>query len=227
MSLVFLLPTCFALSLSVGETPATPAPERPLLLTDSDQDLLGRGDPRRSWYGRVNAGLVTTDDSRGPGNEDVEFDEGFLLSAALGKRVSSGTGPVAVDVDVEALWTQQDASTSGVLQAVDEITVLAGMLNVTLDLRVAEPVSVYVGAGAGAAWMDVGTSGGFHDDDGPFLAWQARGGVEWRFAPRMAARVGYRFLNIDNNNIDDGIGNSSFDLETKQHVLELGLTFEL
>jgi hypothetical protein len=35
--------------------------------------------------------------------------------------------------------------------------------------------------------------------------------------------VGYRFLNIDDAEIDDGLGDSSFDLETEQHVLEVGL----
>jgi opacity protein-like surface antigen len=181
--------------------------------------------PRVGWYGRVNAGLVTTKNSDGPGTEKVKFDEGFLLGAAFGKRVTSGPGPLGVDVDLEAIWTQQDASTSGALQAVDEITVLAGMLNVTLDWSLMERLSVYLGAGVGPAWLDVGTSGGFTDDDGPFLAWQARTGLEWRLSSRLAATAGYRFLNIDSANIDDNVGSSSFDLETQQHVLELGLRF--
>jgi opacity protein-like surface antigen len=175
------------------------------------------------WYARLSGGLVTTKDTDGPGNEKVEFDEGFLLGAALGQRVTSDKGPFNLDVDVEALWTQQDASTSGALQAVDDVTVLAGLLNLTLNYSVAPRAAIYLGGGVGAAWMDVGTGSGFADDDGPFLAWQARTGLEWRFAPSFAATVGYRLLNIDDNNIDSGIGNSSFDLETQQHALEIGL----
>lgn len=182
---------------------------------------------RGAWYARVSGGLVTTKDTNGPGNEKVKFDEGFLLGAALGQRVTSGQGPINVDVDVEGLWTQQDASTTGALQAVNDITVLAALLNATLNVAVAERASLYLGGGVGAAWMSVGTGSGFKDDDGPFLAWQARTGLEWRFAQSMALNLGYRFLNIDKNNIDNGIGNSSFDLETQQHVLEIGLRFGL
>ncbi len=182
---------------------------------------------RGGWYGRVSGGFVTTKNSQGPGTETVDFDEGYLLGLAFGKRVTSGQGPWNVDIDLEGVWTQQDASTSGALQAVEDVTVLAALLNVTVDFAFAERASIYAGGGVGPAWMDVGSTNGFEDDDGPFLAWQARAGLEWRFTPSLAGNLGYRFLNIDNNNVDDGIGNSSFELETQQHVLEIGLTFGL
>ena len=137
------------------------------------------------------------------------------------------SGPVSFNIELEGLWTQQDASTTGALQAVEDVSVLAALLNLTVDFAFAERASVYVGGGVGPAWMDVGSSNGFQDDDGPFLAWQARAGLEWRFASNTAANLGYRFLNIDDNNVDDGIGNSSFGLETQQHVLEIGLRFGL
>jgi opacity protein-like surface antigen len=77
--------------------------------------------------------------------------------------------------------------------------------------------------------MDVGTqSDSLHDfdsDDGPFLAWQAKAGFVWRTSSSMSVLLGYRFINVDDNQIDDDIGAASFELSTEQHVIELGLRF--
>ena len=215
-------------SMPLPEVPA-PAVQPYLSLSDSlpAKDSTSTAAWRGGWYARASAGLVTTKDSQGPGNEVVNFDEGYLLGLAFGQRVNSGQGPLSVNIELEGLWSQQDASTTGALQAVEDVSVLAALLNLTVDFAFAERASVYVGGGVGPAWMDVGSSNGFQDDDGPFLAWQARAGLEWRFASNTAANLGYRFLNIDDNNVDDGIGNSSFGLETQQHVLEIGLRFGL
>jgi hypothetical protein len=43
----------------------------------------------------------------------------------------------------------------------------------------------------------------------------------------LSWNLGYRFLNVDDVEIDDGVGSSSFDLETEQHVLELGIRLQL
>jgi opacity protein-like surface antigen len=49
--------------------------------------------------------------------------------------------------------------------------------------------------------------------------------VAWHLSENTTFSVGYRFLNIDDAEIDDDLGDASFDLETQQHVLEVGLTF--
>ena len=65
----------------------------------------------------------------------------------------------------------------------------------------------------------------FEDEDGPFLAWQARGGLQLWTSPSLAWNLGYRFLNIDAVEIDDDLGGAEFDLETSQHLLEIGASF--
>ena len=43
----------------------------------------------------------------------------------------------------------------------------------------------------------------------------------------VAWTLGYRFLNIDDAEIDDDLGGASFDLETQQHIFQLGVRFQL
>ena len=39
--------------------------------------------------------------------------------------------------------------------------------------------------------------------------------------------LGYRFLNTDDAQLDDTNGNASFDLQTRQHMIGLGLRFDI
>lgn len=179
-------------------------------------------------YLRVSGGLVTTTDSNGP-SEDVEFDEGWMASLGLGKRLGASDTGLGFSLELDALWSQQDASTSGTLQAVNDVTAAGVLLDGILDFKIADQFSIYGGAGIGVAWLDVGTRSDalndFDEEDGPFLAWTAKAGVQWKFGASTALMLGYRFLNIDDAEIDDDLGGASFDLQTEQHVAELGLVF--
>lgn len=179
-------------------------------------------------YLRINGGLVTTTSSDGP-DEDIDFNEGYLVALAIGQRMSSGKNPLNFSLELEGLWTDQDADDDGPIQAIQDVTVIGAMLNGLFDFRLADRFSLYAGAGIGAAWMDVGTESDalndFNDEDGPFLAWQAKAGLMWHTSANTALSLGYRFLNLDDNQIDDDIGSASFDLQTEQHTIELGLNF--
>ncbi|HTF88645.1 MAG TPA: outer membrane beta-barrel protein [Planctomycetota bacterium] len=174
---------------------------------------------------RLTGGFVTTKDSNGPSGEDTDFDEGYLLSIGIGERLGHITSTVGIGLELEGVFTDQDASTTGGLQAVNDLTVAGALLNAVIDIPIAERFAIYGVAGAGAAWLDSDTAGNFEEDDGPFLAWQLKAGVEWRFATSTSLHFGYRFLNVDDAEIDDDVNNVSFDLETRQHVLEAGLIF--
>lgn len=177
-------------------------------------------------YLRLTGGLVTTADSDGP-EEDIEFDEGYLAAVALGRRIGASESGLGFALELEGVWTDQDAADQGPIQAVTDVSVLGALLNAVLDFKFADAFSIYGGAGIGPAWLDVGTESDsindFDDEDGPFLAWQARVGAAFHFSESVAVHLGYRFLNIDDAQIDDDLGAASFELETQQHVLELGL----
>lgn len=194
------------------------------------QDPEASSDSSSDFYLRASGGFVTTSDSSGPG-EEIDFDEGYLLSLGIGRRLGASDGGVGFALELDGLWTDQDVSDSGGLQAVTDLSVAGVLLDGIVDYRISERLSIYAGAGLGVAWLDVGTSSDslsdFQDEDGPFLAWQGRAGFAWHFSESIALHVGYRFLNIDDAEVDDGVGDSSFELETQQHVLEAGLIFGL
>lgn len=180
------------------------------------------------WYARINAGITTTSNSDGP-SEEIDFDEGYLLGVAIGHSFGRGSGAVDFGIEAEGLWTDQEADTNGAAQPVRDSNVGGLLLNGTVDWRFAEQFSLYGAAGVGGAWVDVGTESDslsdFDEEDGPFLAWQAKAGVAWHFGSRTALQFGYRFLNVDDVELDDDANDASFDLQTEQHVLELGIVF--
>ena len=209
--------------------PVTPEPvyawSAPYSITQSDA---GESHTEKRTYLRLNGGLVTTESSGGP-DEEIDFDEGYLLAAAFGWRLGASDTGLGFSIELEGLWTDQDADDDGPIEAISDLSVLGGMLNGVLDFRFADSISLYAGAGVGAAWLNVGTEsdslGEFDDEDGPFLAWQARAGLAFHLSHTTSLSFGYRFLNVDDVNIDDGAGDPSFDLETQQHALEIGLVF--
>jgi opacity protein-like surface antigen len=193
-----------------------------------DEPLVGvRSSDHTGWYIGVGFGITTTTDSDGP-DEDIEFDEGWALPIAIGCHHTGEVGDaLSWDFEVEGLYTDQDADDDPPLEAVRDITVAAALLNGILNVNFAENWAIYGGAGIGAAWLDIGTESDnlhdFEEDDGPFLAWQGKAGLRWWATDRLSWNLGYRFLNVDDAEIDDDIGNSSFDLETQQHILEIGV----
>ena len=173
---------------------------------------------------RVSGGFLTTKDSSDSG-KDIEFDEAWMLSVGLGGRVGGMANGVNFSIELDGMFTDQDADDKGALQSVKDVNVAAVFLDGILDFPIMQTLSIYGGAGIGVAWLDIGTASGFSEDDGPFLAWQAKTGLAWRFGANTALHFGYRFVNVDNAEIDDDVNNVSFDLETRQHILEAGLIF--
>ena len=204
-----------------------PAPVTLLPVDEDDYDYSERG----KWYLQGGGGLVTTQDSDGP-DEDIEFDEGYLVSLALGHRFGSDDdNPLAFDLELESVWTDQDADNEGLLEAVSDVTQLGFFLNGLGEVRLARVLGLYAGGGLGLSLLDIGTESDslndFNEEDGPFFAWQAKGGLRWWTSDKVSLNVGYRFLNVDDAEIDDDLGDAEFDLETQQHMLELGVRFQL
>lgn len=178
-------------------------------------------------YLRLSGGFVTTTSSSGPG-EEIDFDEGWEASIGLGRRLGAYDTGLGFSVELDGIWTDSDTD-RGNNPPVTDVTVGGVLLDGIVDYRIADQFALYAGAGVGAAWLDVGTEddglSDFNDEDGPFLAWTAKAGIQWHLGARTALQLGYRFLNVDDNELDDGLSGTSFDLETQQHTLEIGLIF--
>jgi len=180
------------------------------------------------WYWSLGASLVTTTSADGPADEDIDFDEGWGVQVAFGRRhYGDPDNALMFDLELEGLYTDQEPDSDG--GPVNDLNTAAIMLNGLGALAVGESAEVFFGGGIGLGWLDIGTRSdtlsSFDDEDGPFLAWQLRAGVRFDVAESTQIEVGYRFLNIDDAEIDDGIGDSDFDLKTKQHSLGLSVRF--
>lgn len=189
------------------------------------EDRAGGGD---GWSLAIGFGLVSMEDADGP-EEAVDFDEGWTVPLALIRRFgTSDGGPWAFDLEFEGYWTDQDADSD---EGLRDISVVGAAVNGIADYAMSERASLYAGAGIGASWVDLGTEdtdlGDFEEDEGPYLTWQVKAGLNWRATDTLTLGLGYRFRNIDDVEIDDDEGDSEFDLETQQQSIELGLRFVL
>lgn len=195
--------------------------------SESDRD---GNDPfdESGWSARLGGGLVTTSSDSG-GGEEVDFDEAFMLAVAFGHHFGAGEERLGFDVELEGLWSDQDAETSGEVSGVRDYTAVGLLLNGVVDFRLVDRWFLYGGAGIGTSFVDIGSSGDefhqFDSEDGPFLTWQGKAGVRWNMTDRLAWNLGYRFVNISDVEIQDSIGASNFELGIEQHVIELGISF--
>jgi len=194
-------------------------------LPSATQD--GTRDDTSPWYWSLGASFVTTRSSDGP-SEEINFDDGWGLQVALGRRIHGDSeADLAFDFEVEGLYTDQEADSDG--GPLNDLNTAAIMLNGLGALPVGERAEFFFGGGLGLGWLDVGTRSdglsSFDDEDGPFFAWQLRAGLRFDVAETTQLEVGYRFLNIDDAQVDDGIGDSDFDLKTEQHSLGVSVRF--
>ena len=210
----------------VVESPAAAWSLAPTFRDDDDMDEYRRRD---GWFARVGFGIGTIRDSDGP-DEDIDFDEGYLVPVAVGYTTwADDDNAFAMDWELEGIWSDQDADDDGPIQSVQDISILGVLLNGVADIALNEAFSIYAGAGIGTSFVDVGTESDalndFDDEDGPFLTWQLKAGLRLWATENISWGLGYRFLNIDDVEIDDDIGNADFDLETEQHAIEMGVGF--
>jgi len=216
-------PTPLSLA-AVSLAPESLAPESgPALAADEDE---------RSYF-LLSGGLVTTRSSDGSdANEEIDFDEGWSLAVAYGNEFHvSLDGDTRWAWELEGTYSDQDVDDQGPTQAVRDVTTAGIFGNLVGEWALGESVGIYAGAGVGAAWLEVGDNGDalsdFEEEDGPFLAWQGKVGLHLARGSATSWRIGYRFVNIDDVELDESDGDSSFELETQQHVLELTLHLRL
>jgi opacity protein-like surface antigen len=222
-------PELFEHALPLGET-ADPA--NAILLAGVEYPGYSDEYARDEWYWQLGLGLVTTKSSQGP-NEDVDFDEGFAANLGFGRRFGVEDGNnIDYTLGLEAYWSDQDADSSRFSSSGRDVTVGSLLLNGGIEYAATEKIKLYGGLGIGPSWISVGNAGDslgeFDEEDGPFLTWQAKGGVMWQATPSTAWLLGYRFLNADDAQIDDSsVDDLDFELQTQQHVLEVGVQFRL
>jgi len=228
--------TLLALALLSADPTTAPEPEPltlPTLNVPTASSLQDEFDTtvQSDWYLQVGFQTVTTRSSDGP-DEEIDFDEGFAASLLLGRRFQwSEDGRLGFSGELEGIYSDQESETDEFFAAVRDVTGLSVLVNGVADYALTDRFALYGGGGLGLSLLDVGSENddldAFDDEDGPFLSWQAKAGLLFQATDSLVIDVGYRFLNIDDAEIDDSNGNADFDLQTRQHMLGLGLRFDL
>ena len=218
----------FALGAELSESPSVVQDD------DWDDDADYPSDSAWSpWYFGVEGGFTTTQRSEDE-NREVDFDNGYLIGALVGYQFTESRPKEASwAVELEAWWSDQDADLSddGIdLNASADITTFSGLINGVVDYMFNQSWAVFGGVGLGLSAVDSGdvgdNFGDFDDENGPFLTWQLKAGVRYAFSENTSLQVAYRFVNIDDVEFDDDDGSDpSFDLQTEQHILTVGLLF--
>lgn len=182
------------------------------------------------WYWEIGFQTVTTTSSDGPG-EEIDFNEGLAVPLLIGKRFSSESNEqLGFAVELEGLYTNQESENENFFSAVRDVTGTSVLVNGVVDYSLSPKFGVYAGAGLGVSWLSISKDDDllqFDDEDGPFLTWQAKAGVLYQATDTLGIDIGYRFLNIDDVELDNTNGNADFELQTEQHMLGLGFRFDI
>src|SRR5262249_51540108 len=96
-----------------------------------------------------------------------------------------------------------------------------------------EPVTIYLGAGAGMAFTDLAVSTGLlaGDDDASKFAWQGFAGIGYQITDRVQLSMGWRYLDFGHANTtlfdaaNQPIGRYSVDLSANEFTTSLSIWF--
>ncbi len=184
----------------------------------------------------------------------TEFDNGYALSAAFGRRFGNGlraeielayqTNDVDTHRGVQAAGIALDAEDVGVLisgapqqgatvgaivadgrGAVDTTFLMA---NLYYDFTPLGAFTPYVGVGAGVGFANVDYSPsdvGIIDDEETVFAYQAIVGASYAFNDRTALFAQYRYRATDDVETDVDLFPATLDVENRANVIEAGLRF--
>jgi len=184
----------------------------------------------------------------------TQFDTGWTVSGALGKRYGAMRGELEVAYQANSIkrhfgvfagdvpLDQEDAGVlipgSGRLGAtvgeiVDDgrgsVDTLFLMANGFYDFKPEQtPFSIYVGGGLGVGFVEVDyrpSNVGIINDDAAAFAYQVMGGASYDLSDRAQLFAGYRFRGTTDVTTDVDLFPGTLDIENRAHVVEGGLRF--
>lgn len=159
-------------------------------------------------YASGNFGLVSVNDSDLSGNEELSFDQGFGLTGAIGNGFEGLRG------EVELAYRTNDLDNfSG------DISSVAVMGNLLIDLPLNEVVRPFLGAGIGLANVEA-DSRNFGDDDDTVFAYQAIAGLGFPLTHVTTLDLQYRYFGTADADI------RGTDVEYQTHNFFAGLRYD-
>lgn len=184
-------------------------------------------------YVRVSGGGVFLNDadiSGRTGLDDAEFDNGYVLGAAVGLAtdVEDPETMIPIRAEVEFSYQKNDLDqlnpSSGFVLVGSEsgdVSIMTLMVNGYVDFKNESIVTPYLMAGVGAARVDmklkVGAVSG--DDDDTVAAFQAGAGLAFAVSKNVSIDTEYRYFLTDNPDIDGA------EVEISGHRLQMGVRY--
>ncbi len=177
----------------------------------------------------IGAGFLNeTEEDKSPTIVDLDYDEGLTLSAALGYRPQTNRpylNHMRYELELGYSYNSIDSitTTGGVTSPKGHTQAFSLMANALYDFDTAYALTPYVGAGVGAATVEIysGPAGIASQWDEVF-AYQFMAGLAYtpQMLPQTAFSLGYRFKGMQNPNF------TSVELEDyMHHTVELGMRY--
>lgn len=233
------------------------------------QDYYGSVSAGAAWLDDSdNAGEFTSDFTTGEGTTipagtvlpagsslgwTTEFDDGYALSAAIGRRFGNWRGELELAYQSNDVDTHRDVQAAGIPLGAEDAGVLitgspnlgvsvadlvaAGrgsvdttfaMANLYYDFNAWSGFTPYVGGGIGAGFVNVDYSPSdvqIVDDDATVLAYQVIAGASYDVSDRIELFAQYRYRATEDVETEVSLFDADLDIENRASVLEAGMRF--
>ncbi len=233
----------------------------------------------QDYYGSVSVGAAWLDDTDNSGQFDspfttgagttipsgtvlpagtsvgwtTEFDEGYTVSAAIGRQFGAFRGELELAYQSNDIDTHNNVAVGGgIIDSEDAGVLITGspnlgvtvgalvddgegsidttylMANGYYDFTPLGPVRPYVGGGVGVGFVNVDYSPSgvqIVDDDATVFAYQLIAGASYDISDRTALFAQYRYRATDDVETDVSLFDATLDVENRSSIIEAGLRF--
>lgn len=183
----------------------------------------------------------------------TEFDVGYAVQGAFGRRYGPFRGEVEVGYQINKVDTHVGVAVGGgaigtedagvlitgspnigasvadvVADGQGDLGTIFAMVNGYYDFENASPLTPYVGAGVGVGFVDVEyrPSGvNIIDDDATVFAYQAMAGASLEVGPGTEIYAGYRYRATTGVEVDAVLFDATFDVDNRAHIAEAGIRY--
>lgn len=221
------------------------------LLRDSDNEGAFDGAFTTGEGTTIPAGTVLPDAT--PVGWETDFDTGFAIAGALGKRYGAFRGEIEVAYQTNDIGSHAGVTAAGIaLDAEDAGVLITGspnigvsvgdlvadgqgdvsnifvMANVFYDFDTGGPLKPYIGAGIGVGFVDVDYSPSavaIIQDDATAFAYQGVAGLAYEVSSSIDLTLAYRYRATTDVSVEASLFPADFDIENSASVVEAGLRF--
>jgi len=185
---------------------------------------------------------------------ETEFDTGFTVSGAVGRKYGNARAELEVAYQKNDIDTHSNVSAAGIALGAEDAGVLVTgatsnlgvsvanlvadgrgevetiylMANAYYDFAIDSKLTPYLGAGLGVGFVDVNYAPSgvtIIDDDDTVLAYQVMAGVSYDVSEAIALFAGYKYRATTNVDVDATLFAADFDIENGSQIVEVGLRF--